>query len=100
MCTVGASSVTDLGPTDAAGDDEGGEGMREPLSTAEDRWTGFVAPACERRLGCDLSSPVWPAGSLARESVSATVEVVIPDAREVGVFESGALVSAVSLATL
>lgn len=34
MCTVGASSVTDLGPTDAAGDEDGGEGMREPRSTA------------------------------------------------------------------
>jgi hypothetical protein len=36
MCTVVASSVIDLGPTAAAGDDEGGEGMREPPSTTEE----------------------------------------------------------------
>lgn len=59
MCTLGASSVIDLGPTDAAGDDEGGEGMREPRSTVtvadEDDVECEVAAElrCGRRCDCD-----------------------------------------------
>lgn len=73
MCTVVASSATDLGPTDAAGDDEGGEGMRESRSTAEDE-EGALAAARWRGRGCDRPAPGWPADSLAWESISATVK--------------------------
>jgi hypothetical protein len=78
---VVASSVIDLGPTDAAGEEEGGDGMRDPRSTVtvaeeDDRAVGSGA-AEPRRVArdCDWSSPRWPAAvSLACESISATVE--------------------------